>query len=179
MFSILRIFIATLVLLAHVITADEFRIVIYTPKFSHFRVLGLNPDWTLDVTTKEEWAAREEYSVTKLKGGKNVITGALSWERGKVPEARPFWIDNKDAVNATSWREGLMRVSSVSTCMLTSQCVLDLKHELKKDVWVYLGEWNTRAWHDPEDTLEDGWLHCGDGEEFDTTMFSFPEPWTE
>jgi hypothetical protein len=53
------------------------------------------------------------------------------------------------------------------------QCTVNLDHELKEDVWLFLGEYRSVAWVSKEDVLNDGWLHCGEGE-FDTGLF--PEP---
>lgn len=110
---ILNLLISTLVFLAPLVTAEEFRVVIYTPKFSHYSAVSLTSNWSIDIRKKADFEAVESDYTAKIKGAKHVITSMLYWDRGKVPEPRWFWIAATEPEDPNAWKQGFLQVSSL------------------------------------------------------------------
>jgi hypothetical protein len=110
---ILNLIITILVFLDPLVTMEQFRVVIYTPQFSHYSAVSLSSNWSIDIRKKADFEAVESDYVAKIKGAKHVITSMLSWDRGKIPEPRWFWIAATEPEDPNAWKQGFLQVSPI------------------------------------------------------------------
>jgi hypothetical protein len=61
--------------------------------------------------------------------------------------------------------------------VLTGQCTIRPPVGMQKMVYLYIAYQKTVDWVDKvdKDTLKPGWLHCGDGPDFDHSLFINPK----